>query len=400
MDSLTSAVKAWKRLYLLACIVATIYYSFIQAQRYARNEDSSIISFKQLNQGPEDIYPDITICLEGHHFNSGIESSVRDFSDYLKGLSPVNCSSSCYLNDTEMYFNNLSNIISNASFKTSYDTTFIVKDSDAGSPKYDNLKKYFEVNYKDPEKICFTRSYKQDQSKGIIRLKDEIKINNIHFYTREDGSVVKIYIHYPGQFLRNMDLPSVEGRTKKVRDKKNDKMTLTIPGITALRRRSKPNEPCDNRDVKDDYQVKRSIIKDVGCMPSYWNSQLERYFDDQSISICQNPVEYKNIYENIKSLSKNLSNLTLPCNTMILSMGVVAESLRRRKEYYQMISIVYSTSQYQEIINVKDFDFDSMFSAMGGFVGIFLGHSLLQFGDMFDAGKLRNFKNFLSEWRQ
>ena len=84
---------------------------------------------------------------------------------------------------------------------------------------------------------------------------------------------------------------------------------------------------------------------------------------------------------------------------MIVTTGAVAERLPKNgKDPYLMISIVYSTSQYQEIINVRDFDFDSMFSSMGGFVGIFLGHSLLQFGDIFDAAKLRNFINLLSKW--
>ena len=298
-----------------------------------------------------------------------------------------------------MYFNNLSNIISTASFKTSYNTSILFRDSDARNSNYDNVEKYFEVNYKDPEKICFTRSSKQDRSSGMIRLKDEIKVNNIHFSTKEDESVVKIYFHYPGQFIRTMDLPSVESRPKLFRSKTYDKITLTIPGITILRRRSKPREPCDNRDGKDDYQLARNIIRNVGCRPSYWNSQFERYFDDQSIKICQNPEEYKNIYKNIKSLSQNLSNITMPCNTMIVTTGAVAERLPKNgKDPYLMISIVYSTSQYQEIINVKDFDFNSMFSSMGGFVGIFLGHSLLQFGDIFDAAKLRNFKNLLSKW--
>ena len=42
------------------------------------------------------------------------------------------------------------------------------------------------------------------------------------------------------------------------------------------------------------------------------------------------------------------------------------------------VSIIYLTSQYQEVINIPDFGFDSMFSGIGGFVGIFLGYSFLQ----------------------
>ena len=37
---------------------------------------------------------------------------------------------------------------------------------------------------------------------------------------------------------------------------------------------------------------------------------------------------------------------------------------------------------YQEIENVQDFNFESFFSSLGGFVGIFLGYSLLQVPDL------------------
>ena len=41
------------------------------------------------------------------------------------------------------------------------------------------------------------------------------------------------------------------------------------------------------------------------------------------------------------------------------------------------LSVLYPITEYQEILNVQDFDFNSMFSGVGGFVGIFLGYSLL-----------------------
>ena len=49
------------------------------------------------------------------------------------------------------------------------------------------------------------------------------------------------------------------------------------------------------------------------------------------------------------------------------------------------ISLTYSSKEYQEIINVRGFDFDSMFSGIGGFVGIFLGYSILQVADLLNV---------------
>ena len=39
-----------------------------------------------------------------------------------------------------------------------------------------------------------------------------------------------------------------------------------------------------------------------------------------------------------------------------------------------VISIIYSTTEYQEIVNLQDFDFNSAFSGIGGFIGILLFH--------------------------
>ena len=44
-----------------------------------------------------------------------------------------------------------------------------------------------------------------------------------------------------------------------------------------------------------------------------------------------------------------------------------------------IIKLEYPGKFYQEIIHVQDFGFESFWSGVGGFVGIFLGYSLMQF---------------------
>ena len=48
------------------------------------------------------------------------------------------------------------------------------------------------------------------------------------------------------------------------------------------------------------------------------------------------------------------------------------------------VSISYSTETYQEINNVRDYDLETLWSSIGGFIGIFIGYSLLQVADLFD----------------
>ena len=397
IEDLNSINKTWKRTYTLACVIAAIYYSAIQAQRYAKNEDMSIIDFKQLNQNANDIYPDITFCLIGTNFNNRIEKfkvSDLEFSDVLKGETFEYVSSNLILNNSEAYFKELKDIISFASFKTTGDTKIIIHDSDHVNQKEDNFEKYFDINYKDPKKFCFTRSSKHDDDKRSIRLRDDLEMK----VTSRD-TVFRIYLYYPGQFMRNIELPTAESKPKSPESKKNEEMKLTIQGITTLRRRSRASNPCDDENKKDDHQIVKFITRDFNCIPSYWNSTFQRHLDNQSIKICEKSEEYKYIYRNIESVSNSMSNFKMPCNSMVVSTGVVTESVQKPKDTKMTTSIVYSTSQYQEIINVRDFDFDSMFSAMGGFVGIFLGHSLLQLSDVIDLSTLKKIRRFFSNWK-
>ena len=60
------------------------------------------------------------------------------------------------------------------------------------------------------------------------------------------------------------------------------------------------------------------------------------------------------------------------------------------------IKVSYVESTYQETENVKEFPFESFFSSLGGFIGIFLGYSMLQIPEIlsgipFLALKFMNF---------
>ena len=47
------------------------------------------------------------------------------------------------------------------------------------------------------------------------------------------------------------------------------------------------------------------------------------------------------------------------------------------------LKILYEDNIYEEIQNAKSFDLESFVSGVGGFIGIFLGYSILQLPELF-----------------
>ena len=69
-----------------------------------------------------------------------------------------------------------------------------------------------------------------------------------------------------------------------------------------------------------------------------------------------------------------------PCDYMKVTTGVLQKKLELG--HHLVLEFVYMDDFYEEIINVRDFGFESFWSGVGGFVGIFLGYSLLQIPDL------------------
>ena len=52
------------------------------------------------------------------------------------------------------------------------------------------------------------------------------------------------------------------------------------------------------------------------------------------------------------------------------------------------ITISYATETFEEITNVRDFDIESLWSSAGGFIGLFLGYSLVQVSEILNINWL------------
>ena len=383
--------------------------------RYFENLDASSIHFKEFSRSPKDTYPTFTICLTEEDSDNweaasiysyqkndiehslvylNVFDSFTSFPKILKGekVRIHNKTQKHTFNGTGGYvfeqldsqeisvglFNSLTVDIkelvhqvefeaekSNDSLK--FDTDFL-KDS--------NSLPFF-LSYQDPEKVCFTRN--DDDKPNIARLYDTVSLIKAKLEKFDPSVVLKLYIHYPGQLLRGLSTPVLETAR---RDLSYGKIQIfKISQVSILRKRTDSNIPCNDTLYDDDLQLRNEITKIAGCIPIYWNAIMP---EDTNFNICKTAEDMQKINLILKNFTSIRALYQPPCNEMKLAF--TNEEQNYFGANYLTITIRYMDKTYQEIVNERDFGFESFWSAVGGFIGIFVGASLSQVPLMMSEG--------------
>ena len=112
-----------------------------------------------------------------------------------------------------------------------------------------------------------------------------------------------------------------------------------------------------------------------GCFGGFSSS-------NDSFRPCTLLSEKKKMYEAIQNKEDIFAEYDQPCTYMEVSLG--ASQHTSSYDNVILLELQYMKQHYQEIDNVRDFDLNSFWSSVGGFVGIFLGYSLLRFPDVME----------------
>ena len=123
-------------------------------------------------------------------------------------------------------------------------------------------------------------------------------------------------------------------------------------------------------------------------MPIYWR-------DIRGLStpkLCESPSELKQIYHRIQNYKDVLVSYDSPCVEM--SVATKLDEKEGNKWDEPQIKVIYTKATYQHIENTESFNDESFLSGVGGFVGIFLGYSILQIPELLGSvfARLRKIK--------
>ena len=346
-----------------------------QVLRYFDNEDASSINYKTFNETPLDIYPTFSICFHAtdryplHHFlrkqvedKTGI--SEAQFDQVLKGV------------DSGTTEELLSNILTMQyeQFSLNFEpflNAIGLEEQNESIEHHNDTTPFFE-SYKDPDNICF--SLKSSNHIGVFRKRDwvSLKLDKL----KEARILIQAYIHYPGRLTREIGRPNFELDPDEL-DDDHSKTTLQLNRLSILRKRQDANVPCNPKLENDDVHFRGFLAQKAGCIPIYWQDGLS---SNNSFGPCTTSSEMKIIYKEVKNKEYVFSEYDQPCEYMEVSLGASQHS--SSYDNVTLLELQYMKHNYQEIVNIKDFELESLWSSVGGFVGIFLGYSLLRVPDL------------------
>ena len=269
----------------------------------------------------------------------------------------------------------------------------------------------FHLSYKDTKRICYSPNINQNFSSihdSITLDLEAMSAKLSHPNQFSDLPYVRIYIHMPGQFIRMLGREVASYATSNLMGEhcefltalysgneamsglcSGSKVTLFLSQVTLLKKRFDARDRCNKELMNEDNELLVSIVRKVGCTPAYWNDIQDELL--KNYSLCNTNTEYKKIHKYVSDIDLARSLFIQPCEDMLVVTNIVKERGRLRKknllEKHKMTSyldleIIQGSEMYQEIENVKDFGVESCWSGIGGFVGIFLGYSLLQIPEL------------------
>lgn len=414
----------------LICFGLAGYTAFLQFREFRENEDASAIAYREYNTAKRDQYPTFSLCFKGYRglysaiykaefiyptkdkrniFSSTTKSPLRsctpqknpggkivlaqkkatDYQSMLSGRT-----------DIKEYYPPLSSIdFDNATikmeelvgwFQTITANGSIIDEWNSGrAPGSENMFPFY-LSYQDPTQICYTRKITHHPRMKLYLHEGTINYNLLLSQLGECGkkySRMYIYTHYPGELIKSFRKETTSVDMSKI-GKSNNTLTLSISQVSVLRRRPNANAACDP-DLQDETnKFVVTIVEKIGCVPPYWNSFS---FMDAAIPNCNTTKQLQDIYHeyttnNIMNTYDVQSLYNPACNEMTLTATVGRTSNIYAAATDLHIQLRYLEEKYQEITNTRAFGLKSLWSGIGGFLGIFVGYSLLQTPELLQDG--------------
>ena len=378
-----------------------IYEVTLWSIEYAENKDQVFVSIQTYNRHAAAKYPTFSICFRGTEFHWYRDINI--FNSYgidpyqyelmLKGETAIkyefNDSSGLYdkiaissANGVNVKFNEfhvrLEDVLTEIEFLT----------DEARNGIYSNYKtgfdKHIHLSYQSPDRICFTRN--SNDPPNLVRLHDILTLNSkVVEQVKYGDTKVEIFIHYPGQLIASLHKPKYKASFRYLlsilnefyNQTANNVLEFKISQTKVLRKRHKSTERSCNPDIRNyDKYFLLEVVKELSCVPEYWKEALH---DDTNLTVCSSADNLREAFRYVSDIHDFLVQKDTPCLEMhLLSIDSVNYKPDPIPSDFA-IAFHYTEKIYEEITYSKQTPFENWLSNVGGFVGIFLGYSMMQF---------------------
>ena len=389
-----------KKIFQACCLLLAIFWITLFSTQYAENKDTIFVSMKTFNTDPIDKYPTFTLCFKGdqfhwYHDDKIFKSYSLDPTQYEQMLKGEHATKNVFDKASKMYYKKQVVLQDgeNGNFDQHhlkitdflYELRYLSEASENEAHFTKNREEnstadpHINLSYQTADKICFTRN--SNDPIGSIRIQDLITFDTSVCKWFNDTEI-QVFIHSPNQLIRSFDKPKYEATFQYLMSTLNGpesegskQLEFKISQIKQLRKRSDSSNPCSKQIEDYDKYYQQQISRELGCVPPYWKQMLT---DKEQLDECTTPAKLREAHRILSDPKKFLKFEEFPCNEMILlSIDSINDEPTPRPKDVSM-AFFYIEKTYEEIQYSRLMGFESWLSNVGGFVGIFLGYSILQ----------------------
>ena len=391
----------------LTCFLLAGYMAFLQFQAYFANEDSSVITYEEFNQDNTNMYPTFTICLVGK--NGAIYGNAlnRSFASkyYKTMIGELEDRENLTLIEFEDMVSQLFPMIESFRTKTTEDKGILYTRPLNKSPLHSGFDKLtFSTTYHDTDQVCYTKD--KNLREVWILLRDNMIIN-VEEMMRNKYSL-KFYVHQRGQLLKKLGSPDYRVRPDSiVRDAGKDNgflygVILRITSLDVVAKRPDAVPSCNPELLDEDMAWINNTTKVLGCVPPFLKGLVRDslWSEGNKTGLTCTQKQYRSIKKNFNPryvFHRWTKLYSQPCTQMTSttvakpSVKVCKESKKCTKEggakrRIVELNVKYEAVGFREIRNYRAFGLLSLWSQIGGFIGMFLGYSLLQVPELIAYG--------------
>ena len=227
---------------------------------------------------------------------------------------------------------------------------------------------------------------------------NEVEIASVWFKspTLMDHNIseLRALVSFPNQIMNSAK--EIVLSLKNYSDSKVYEYNIMVTGVEFSRRRDKSNSPCLEVERYDlDTILEKQILSSIGCRPFY----LERI---KKYPPCTSQAKMKKVFKNSMKLLTNENVLeSVPPSCVDIEKVVIQDDViendndeeigwfENMKDHIHnnsvwfRVSVIYEKQTYREIRQVRAYSVQSLVGNVGGYIGLFVGYSLLQIPELF-----------------
>ena len=390
-------------LYYSICCVIAIWITIKQLDTYFENEDLISFKIKSFQHSTINNYPDFSFCVEatgGNQFNeSRLPKNIGslDVDNMFKGVeinkqneSQKNTAMQLLFNDLckndDITFEDLLNVDAKNLIK--YYVMIRTNPTVGGNDHFwtsegrTNFDKTFESN----GFRCWTRKF--EYTPGQLIKEEWITVSKETLAHFQDP---RILLHQKNQNLRTtMNIPISDTLDIQPGAQKLPVFVITVQNIKQIFRRHNAKETCDLTLHNDNLKFMQEASTIIGCIPIFWKEFASSWIQAVNLTFCTKPEQYKKYYLEVSDWDVRYlvhKRYDPPCTKVLVTYDLSTKEEDKDDEDEDddgelFIKILYRTEYYEEITNLRKFNAESMFSQIGGFIGIMLGVSLFHIPDI------------------